>query len=98
MDVINPYGKKYFEVLFETWRRGFLLSWFNCFKIVGHFQVKIWAITWSFKIYIGEVHMGYTQGSCRHFELEPIHLGFTFNQFKSQNGFAFMSTWPKFDN
>lgn len=42
--------------------------------------------------------MGYTQGSCRHFELEPIHLGFTFNQFKSQNEFAFMSIGPKFDN
>jgi hypothetical protein len=50
-----------------------------------------------FKIYIGEAHMGYTQGSCRHFEVEPIHLGFAFNQFKSQNGSTFMSG-PNFDN
>jgi hypothetical protein len=46
--------------------------------------MKIWAITWFFKIYIVEAHMGYTQGSCRHFEVEPIQLGFAFNQFKSQ--------------
>jgi hypothetical protein len=50
-----------------------------------------------FKIYIGEAHMGYTQGSCRHFKVEPIHLGFAFNQFKSQNGSTFMSG-PNFDN
>jgi hypothetical protein len=41
--------------------------------------------------------MGYTQGSCRHFEVELIHLGFAFNQFKSQNGFTFMNG-PNFDN
>jgi hypothetical protein len=53
-----------------------------------------WALsseTWFFKIYIGEAHMGYKQGNCRHFEVELIHLMFAFNQIKSQNG-------PNFDN
>ncbi len=50
-----------------------------------------------FKIYIGEAHMGYTQGSSRHFEVEPIHLAFAFNQFKSKNGSAFL-VGPNFDN
>jgi hypothetical protein len=53
-----------------------------------------WALsseTWFFKIYIGEAHMGYTQGSCRHFEVELIHLGFVSNQIKSQNRSAFMN-------
>ncbi len=43
------------------------------------------------------MHMGYTQGSCRHFEVELVHLGFAFNQITSQNGFAFMNG-PNFDN
>jgi hypothetical protein len=41
--------------------------------------------------------MGYTQGSCKHFEVELIHIGFSFNQFKSQNGYTFMNG-PNFDN
>ncbi len=61
------------------------------------FSSEILGNNMFFKIYIGEAHMGYTQGSCRHFEVEPIHLGFSFNQLKSQNGFTFMSR-PNFDN
>jgi hypothetical protein len=61
------------------------------------FSSEILGNNMFFKIYIGKAHMGYTQGSCRHFEVEPIHLGFAFNQFKSQNGFTFMSG-PNFEN
>jgi hypothetical protein len=49
------------------------------------FSSEILGNNMFFKIYIGEAHMGYTQGSCRHFEVEPIHIEFSFNQLKSQN-------------
>jgi hypothetical protein len=95
MDVINPYGEKIL-------RRFILDMKKRVFSIMTQLLQNSWAFSSEnlgnnmfFKIYIGEAHMGYTQGRCRHFEVEPIHLAFTFNQFKSKNGSAF-SKWTKF--
>jgi hypothetical protein len=37
------------------------------------------------------------QSSCTRFGMKPIHLGFAFNEFKSQNGSTFMNR-TNFDN